>query len=297
MLLVSSHKKIINLVSHVLTNDRFVPLKSTDTDILSCCAGRVMVMLDDLDYPGPYVIYRTNDNKIALYSFYDFYENHGSNYYIVDATVDNGKLVPITDELDIKMLFNNYDLVLYDKDKNYIRFDNVIIDYLANKAIGSLTNELTSGVISPLSQDGIDTCRCHNLDIDHEFLNTPGITFHVLVSENLSGNDYSGYDSDPGNLTTGVEYRNNYHLEFFFPHMTNIPDDYDDMIGSRVHTWGGYNEHRHTGLDTDHPRHVTDQTLVINDIHIVNQDDDVLLYHRSYPYDIKGIIYVTVNTD
>jgi len=293
------YKTIRNLVSHVWIENKFVPIDVDNIDVVSACVGLTPIMFSDVGYSynketaGPYYVSKCHD-QITLFHICGVHDlSLGKHKYVVDSKLchdGSGLLLPLSG-VDKSLLFSSGCAVTYDETKNYIyhriNHHDVIFDNKTGLAIGELDQE---GTLVPLSLIGIKMCEDRNVKMDHSVLKTPGITFSVSVSEDLFGEDYSGYDSDPQDVVSDVKYHNNYQLELFFPYMTSVPNDYKSLIKSRVDKWGGYTEYGDHGMSASvYPRRVTRKTLAVTSIQSTDHNGVVVLR----PTGERGVICMT----
>ena len=170
----------------------------------------------------------------------------GSIFYKDKLTVA-GKYVngdfSTLDQADYKNLCADpsYEVVYNDpnnSDNKYIIRQNIVTRHWHQAIAHFNTNTMT---MSMLTQSDIDLCKRLYYDIDHTVMNTLGITYHCLVTQELEGVNYDGYDSDPYD-ELDVTTSNQLNVFIFVPYVSQVPTDTKACLNSYLATLSPYTE-------------------------------------------------------
>ena len=186
-------------------------------------------------------------------SYSSKYQVHCSTGYILGSTFYKHKLTVAGkyvkgnfsdfDQADYKNLCADpsYEVVYSDPNNNsdnYIIHQNIVTRHWHQAIAHFNTDTMT---MSMLTQSDIDLCKRLYYDIDHTVMNTLGITYHCLVTQELNGINYDGYDSDPYD-EVDVATSSQLNVFIFVPYASQVPADIKACLDGYLATLSPYTE-------------------------------------------------------
>lgn len=189
---VTCHMKMI---THLRVDGTFVVLTLDHLDVIKAIVKkRYMVKIGDVHfYPlcPPYP--SCSSGELQLYRI---------TCDLVDGklVVSSGDVALLT-ETDVRLIGDDGKFRVKRVDDSGLthacHYDMVME---GDKAVGSFVDGCGSKV-GTLTEDHVKLCQKMRIKIDHRVHKTPGLNFLITATETVDGQDYSGYDSDPGDIT------------------------------------------------------------------------------------------------